>query len=507
MAQRIRERRPARQPLFVVLLLIAAAAMWVPALHAFANRDWPTGQAFLNSGLLLAFATIVLLLALRGRVPSESALAQLATLVGAFTVLPLILAVPFWLAVESSTLAAAWWEMISSFTTTGASLWAPEELPSGAHLWRALVGWLGGLLIWVSAMAILAPLSLGGFEVRASFAGERLATRYAQVSYTAGPYERLDRYVASLAPVYAGLTLVLALLLILSGSTPFVAVCHALAVMSTSGISPVGGLGAGGSTLLAEFFILLFFALALSRRVYSAALPGETLPRLMADREFALGLFIVGASALVLFFRHWVGSPAAAEIGLAARAFWGDFFTVASFLTTTGFESRYWDSATAWSGLETPGLVLLGLAIFGGGIGTTAGGVKLLRVYALYKHGLREIERLIHPSSVGGSGQEARRIRRGGAMIAWIFFMLFALSIAASLLLLSLTGLSFEEATVLTLAALSNCGPLATTAATVPIAYSEVPDAALVVLSAAMVIGRLELLAIIALMNPGFWRS
>jgi trk system potassium uptake protein TrkH len=160
-----------------------------------------------------------------------------------------------------------------------------------------------------------------------------------------------------------------------------------------------------------------------------------------------------------------------------------------------------------WSELSTPGLVLLGLSITGGGIATTAGGVKLLRVYALFRHSERELERLIHPSSVGGSGQEARRIRRQGAQIAWVFFMLFALSIVGVLTALSLTGVQFENAIVLTVAALSTTGPLVEIAAEAPISISGVTNEAKMVLALAMVLGRLEALAIIALFNPDFWRK
>jgi trk system potassium uptake protein TrkH len=180
---------------------------------------------------------------------------------------------------------------------------------------------------------------------------------------------------------------------------------------------------------------------------------------------------------------------------------------VLSFLTTTGFESAGWAQAQVWSGLSTPGLMLAGLAVIGGGVATTAGGVKLLRVYALYRHGEREMERLVHPNSVGGSGVIARRLRRQGALVAWIFFMLFAMSIALVMLALSLTGLNFETTTVLAVSALSTTGPLAGIAAETPISWAGLGGAAQVILAAAMVLGRLETLAIIALLNPDFWRG
>jgi len=121
--------------------------------------------------------------------------------------------------------------------------------------------------------------------------------------------------------------------------------------------------------------------------------------------------------------------------------------------------------------------------------------------------GEREMERLLHPSSIGGGGKDARRIRRQGAYISWIFFMLFAISVAVVMLMMSLTGVQFETSMVLSVAALSTTGPLATVAAETPISYAGIPDMAKFVLAAAMVLGRLETLAIIALFNPEIWRN
>ena len=111
----------------------------------------------------------------------------------------------------------------------------------------------------------------------------------------------------------------------------------------------------------------------------------------------------------------------------------------------------------------------MGLAMVGGGVATTAGGVKLLRVYALYLHGQREVERLIHPSSVGRASGPGRRIRRQGAYIAWIFFMLFAMTLTALTAALALFGQDFEQALILALSGLSTTGPLIHTASEEPI--------------------------------------
>jgi trk system potassium uptake protein TrkH len=144
--------------------------------------------------------------------------------------------------------------------------------------------------------------------------------------------------------------------------------------------------------------------------------------------------------------------------------------------------------------------------MIGGGVATTAGGVKLLRVWALYLQGLREMERLVHPSSVGRAGAGSRRLRRQGAYIAWIFFMMFAISVTLFTLILAWTVKDLEQALVLAIAALSTTGPLVTLAVETPFALADLDAAGKLVMCAAMVLGRLETLAIIALVSSDLWR-
>jgi trk system potassium uptake protein TrkH len=148
----------------------------------------------------------------------------------------------------------------------------------------------------------------------------------------------------------------------------------------------------------------------------------------------------------------------------------------------------------------------MGLALMGGGVATTAGGVKLLRVFTLYLNGLREMQKLIHPSSVSGKGAGNRRIRRQGAYTAWIFFMLFAMSLAVVTLALTGFGASFSDALIMSVAALSTTGPLLDVAAPEQILLTELSTSAKLCFAAATVLGRLETLAIIALLTPELWR-
>ncbi len=500
-----------RIPFFVLLMGSGSLAMLLPAMHALVREDFTTSRTFLYGAILGMMLSFLIGLATANYRPASVPRSQLSALVAAFSVLPVMFAIPFYEALGTTTFLNSWFEMVSSFTTTGASVYDNvARLNDSLHLWRALVGWLGGLLIWVTAVSILAPMNLGGFEVRSPAIVGEGGARLSMMSRVADPSERLVRYSARLVPIYAGLTGMLWIALVAAGDRPFVAICHAMSVMATSGISPVGGLYYGSGGLVGELVIFIFLIFALSRLTFARNMFGDQGGRLIRDPELRMGLALVVIVPSLLFIRHFFGAVedrADANLPLALSALWGGLFTVLSFLSTTGFESRYWLGAADWSGLDTPGLILVGLALVGGGVATTAGGVKLLRVYALWMHGKRELERLVHPSSVGGDGIEARRIRREGAFISWIFFMLFALSVTAVMLALSLTGVLFETAMTLTVAALSTTGPLAEIGAEYPISYAGVPDAAKVILAGAMVLGRLETLAIIALLNPSSWRS
>ena len=499
-------------PFFVMLMGIGALAMLVPALHAWALRDFTSMRAFFYAAVLFFTLTVLIALATAGTHPKSAARSQLLTLVLAFGVLPLMFAVPFHEAGRNIRFFDAWFEMVSSFTTTGATLYENAgRLQPSLHLWRATVGWLGGLLVWIMAVAVFAPMNIGGFEVRAAGGSARItAGAYRQIGQTAQVQDRLFRHATTLAPIYAALTFILWLALVLCGEVPYIALCHAMSVLSTSGISPIGGVYYAAAGFWGEVCIFAFFIFALSRLTFSRGMFGDSDARLMRDPEIRMAIGLVAGTTLLLFLRHYIGSfeeGTQSTWGGLFASLWGSIFTVTSFLTTTGFESHFWDGASRWSGLETPGLFLVGMALIGGGVATTAGGVKLLRVYALARHSERELERLLHPSSVAGGGREARMIRRQGAYVSWIFFMLFALSVAGTMILLSLTGVQFETAMVLTVASLSTTGPLAVVAAETPISFSGLPDLAKTVLAAAMVLGRLEALAIVALFNPEIWRK
>lgn len=498
----------ARMPLLVAFTGISALAMLVPAAMAMATEDFEIGRTFLYSSFMFLVLTLLMGFATQGVRPVTSARTHLLWLIATYVLLPVVLAVPLNDAVRNTTFFNAYFEMVSSLTTTGATLFDPARLAPPVHLWRALVGWFGGFLVWATAAAVLAPLSLGGFEVTTETQSGSVVSSSAQMR-AASPGQRLRRTIRLLAPVYIGLTGLLWLLLVLVGKGDLGAVSLAMSTMATSGIGPGGGVNGAADGVWAEALILVFMIFAITRHSFSDGLNMRMARAMIHDREVRLALYVTVTLTTLLFLRHWVAALEVADGTSGANALaalWGGFFTSVSFLTTTGFVSDYWGASRSWSGLPTPGLVLVGLAMMGGGVATTAGGIKLLRVYALYKHGTRELAKLVHPNSVAPGGHLGRRIRRQGAYIAWVFFMLFILSMAATMLALAMAGVGFENALVLAVSALTTTGPLATYGAEQPIVYATLVPAAKGILAVAMIVGRLESLVLIALFSPTYWR-
>lgn len=501
--------RLAELPLLVVLLGLSGVMALLPAIYAFGVNDHEHARDFLYSALILLVLTVMLGIATAAYSPRDPSRSHLAALVLAYAVLPFALALPLREALPDTSLVNAWFEMISAFTTTGASVYGPERLADAVHIWRATVGWFGGFLFILAAYAILAPLNLGGTEVSSGRVPGRGAVGTAQVTRTADPAVRLTRFALMLFPVYGSVTFLLWCGLLVLGESGISALIHAMGTLSTSGITGGTAFQDAASGAPGEILVFVCFAFAITRRALPGIRLAENRRPLLQDPELRLAALLVLAVTVILFLRHWF-IAAETEGGSSAGAlssFWGILFTATSFLTTTGYISADWQTATQWSGIGTPGLILLGLAIIGGGTATAAGGVKLLRVYALLRHGERELEKIIHPNSIGRGGSEARRLRREGAQLAWVFFMLFATSIAVVSALLLLSGVGFEQTMVLAIAALTTTGQLAELGADAPISYGELSDPVKIILGIAMVVGRLETLALLALFLPGRGRA
>jgi len=499
-------KRIARLPVMLQLSALTALAMLLPAAHAAVHDYHHIARVFLYSAVMIGFITTMAGIASAAQKPRPTPKAQLAILLASYVWIPFLAAIPFSEALREGALLAAWWEMLASFTTTGATRFPYEwQLSDSLHLWRGLIGWMGGLFVYVTGAAILMPLGLGGAEITA---GRMSAPEGAAISWRGADLSaRLSHYTVLIFPVYALLTFVLAMLLLSSGAQGLEALMAAMAVLSSSGITLPSMSPVMGENLLAEVFIALFLLLLLTRQ----SLPGPTVIKrsraLWTNPELRMAaVLLVAAIVLVMMQRGLLSSMDSVWDFL--KALWGVAFTCLSYLTTTGFVSGGWHEARPWSGLgEAPVLVLMGLVMIGGGVATACGGIKLLRVYALVHHAREELALMIEPSSVAGGGAQLRQLRRGGAWMAWISLMLYTLCLAVVMALLSLNGIEFERAVVLAVSMLSTTGPLAGHGPDAVIPLAELPIGAQAVMAGAMIIGRMEVLAILTLISLRDWRA
>lgn len=509
-------------PGLMALIGALGLGMLAPAGFALIEGDWRTARLFAWAAMFTLFAAAILGIAARSaRPPRAPAREELLTLVGAFSVAPAFAAAPIFLVAPHLGPGGALFEAVASLTTTGATLLDPAPTPRALHLWRALLGWTGGFLTLTAAAAILAPRELLDLPGTVSAESERRDPGRALGLGPGG--RRALKAAAGIAPIYLGFTALAAVALAAASGAEadaLATLCHAMGLVATSGItpSPEGFAGQGGGhwaeAVMAVCLVLAATRLTYARAAARAGARGFGLRRDDGlDPELRLMAIAVAVATLWLLGRGLLGKAGIAPSGAVGavawwEALWGGAVTFLSFLTTTGYVSADWEAALFWSGAwrgidAGAGLMLIGLATLGGGVATTAGGVKLFRAYALFRHGGAELARLPHPRAVDAARTIGGPIARRAILNAWVVVMLYLAAFGAALLGLTLTGLPFGPALAAAAAALSNTGPLLPVAAGVE--WIQLSPPAQAIAGTVMVVGRIELLAAVALFNPIYW--
>lgn len=400
----------------------------------------------------------------------------------------LVGALPYRFAGITPSYVDAVFESVSGFTTTGASVLSRlEELPRGLLLWRSLTHFFGGMGVLVLCVAILPLLGTGGMQIfRAEMPGpskDRLTPRIATTAKL-------------LWAVYVFLCLAQTLLLRWGGLTWFDALCHSFATVATGGFSTRSESVAAFRSPFVETVIIVFMFLAganfaLHYRFLTGALGAHR-----RDPEFRGYFFFWLISALAvaaLIARR----PEFETTGAAVRA---AFFQVTSILTTTGFTTADFDQ---WP--DAVRFLLLILMVTGACAGSTSGGVKLIRVAIVLKQMLREIRRAVLPQSVqcvklAGEQIEEETVSRVTGYVLLVLTTLAGASLAMTFFTPDLeTAVSSVAATLGCIGpGLSAVGPATN--------YAAIAVPGKIILIACMLLGRLEMLAIVVLFLPRFWR-
>jgi len=405
-------------------------------------------------------------------------------------------ALPYVITGTISDPARALFEAVSGFTTTGATvLTGLDTMGPGILFWRSLTQWLGGMGIIVLAVAVLPFLGIGGMQLFQAevpgLAPERLRPRITQTA-------KLLWYV------YLALTVLQVILYLAGGMSAFDAVNHAFTTMSTGGFSTRdASLRAFPSPyiqwvtvvfmyLAGVNFVLHYRAVSLRQKQFSGAYT--------QDSEWRFYTRLVLAATVLVAAVNWVGGDHALSLSAAEAGLRDAAFQVVSITTTTGYASRDYGQWVA------PAQMTLLLLMFVGGMaGSTAGGVKMVRVLLLLKHTLIQLKKLLHPRAVLTARLGGRPVKDDVLATVVGFVILYAIVVMAGMLAMSLMGIDLLTSLGLSASTVGNIGP-GLGAAGPDGNYAWISDPGLLVLSFLMIVGRLEMYTVLILFSREVWR-
>jgi trk system potassium uptake protein TrkH len=455
-----------------------------PLLVSVYYRESRDAIGFLATGLGSAVVGYAMTRGQRTRTEDLRRVEGLAIVAFAWILLSWSAAVPF--AIAGLGPIDAMFESMSGLTTTGATVFRNfDDYGRGIFFWRALCHWFGGVGVIALFVAILPRLGIGGRQL---FFAEAPGPTDEKLT------PQIRKTAAALWTVYAGLTGLQIIALIAVGMPVFDSICNAMATLAAGGFSPNPTSIAGYNNPAAEWVIIIFMFLAGANfALHYRTLRGElsVLPR---DEEFRAYAGIVALAVVLLVIFLAPDMPS-----LADRIRHGAFQAL-SIITTTGFASADFQ---LWN--DQSKMVLLVLMFIGGCAGSAAGGPKVVRQVLIARYTLIELRRTLHPRGV-------LPVKLGGRVVpddvmrgVLVFFLFYLLVFAVCTMIVSALGLDLVSAISASIACLGNIGPGFNTVG--PMAnFADLHPVSKIVLTAAMWIGRLEVLTVLALLRPEVWR-
>ena len=469
-----------------VLMLPLAVAMCLPAV-ADAAANNPDGQVFLTAAVFTLFVGGTLALSSRGAIRAITPRQGFVLTTMLWIIIPAFAALPFAFADMELSYTDAFFESMSGLTTTGSTVIRSLDVaPPGVLIWRALLQWLGGIGVIAMAIAILPLLRIGGMQLFRMESSDR--------SEKATP--RTTQLVAYISFIYLGVSLICALAYWMAGMSGFDAVAHAMTTIATGGYSTYDGSIAHFRSATIEYIGVVFMLVgSLPFVLYLRALRGNT-RSLLRDDQVRLFLLIVIVSIIaVAYYRYKMG----VEIDTALRE---ASFNVVSIITGTGYATADYG---AWGSF---GLMIFFFLMFVGGCaGSTTCGVKIFRFQVLYATAVTQIRRLLEPHGVYLAYYNRKPIPEEVSASVMAFFFLYVLSYAVIAIALGLIGVDFLTAASGAATAISNVGPGLGPTIGPSGTFATLPDGAKWILSAGMLLGRLELFTVLVLLLPSFWRD
>lgn len=472
-----------------LLVAIFSVSLLPPAALAYFYADGG-GWAFLAAFVVTLFAGFLIWYPNRTHKEDLKTREGFIIVVCFWLVLGTVGAIPFWMPDNYTlTFTDAMFESFSALTTTGATvLTGIDELPHAYRFYRQLLQWLGGMGIIVLAVAILPLLGIGGMQLyRAEMPGPMKDSKLTP---------RIADTAKQLWYIYLGITIACALAYWAAGMTPFNAIGHAFSTVAIGGFSTHdASIGHYDGWLIPLITVIFLLVAAVNFSLHFAAARGKTVRLYLRDPEFRALIGIQLALSLICVLTL-IGHRVYDQSG---EALIHGVFQAVSIGTTAGFTTQDY---TSWP-VFLP-VLLIFASFIGGSAGSTGGGLKVIRIVLLFKQGVRELNRLVHPKGVFTVKYGQRILPDRVVQAVWGFFAAYALLFVLFMLGFIATGLDDYSAFGATAATLNNLGPgLGSVAGN----FQEVSDAGKWLAMLAMVFGRLEIFTLLVLFTPTFWRN
>jgi trk system potassium uptake protein TrkH len=481
-----------------VLLLFNGGLMLLSALVSYSYQDGVAFEITLAAFLVLSIGALFMLFGRQHEKQIQKREGYLIVSLG-WILMAVSGTIPYLLTGTFTDFASSFFEAMSGYTTTGASVLNDiEVLPKGVLFWRSTTHWIGGMGIIVLAIAILPFLGIGGIQLFTAEApgpgGDKL-------------HPRITDTAKRLWLIYVVYTCLETLLLWIAGMSFFDAINHAMSTVSTGGFSTKNSsIAFWNDQPLIQYIISFFMLLAGTNFVLSYFIFTRKFQKIIADEEFKVYLsfiFVFTLLATVVILNQ----ESIAVLGNSfswtqiETSFRAALFQVIAVITTTGFVSA---DFTQWTPFLT--VVFFGLMFLGGSSGSTSGGVKVVRHMLMIKSGFLEFKRALHPNAIIQARYNNKTVSDSIAYNILGFFILYMLSFIIGAVGFGSLGINFESAVGLSASTLGNVGPALGDFGPSS-TYAALPQSGKLWATFLMLLGRLELFTVLIILTPFFWRK
>ena len=479
-----------RPVLFIIgILLVALATAMLLPMAVDGLRGDPDWRAFFAAAAITGGVGGAVVLGYRlPRAPVLSPREGFLLTTLAWLVLCAFATLPLMFSERHLSFTDAYFEAMSGLTTTGSTVIAElGQMSKGLLLWRAMLQWIGGIGIIVMAVAILPVLRVGGmqlFRMESSDKSEKVRPRVSQVA-------------GVLISVYVTLTALNAVALVIAGMGPFDAVAHAMTALATGGFSTQDASIGFYQSPAIEWILSVFMFLGGCTFVLLARAAQGDLRALWHDTQMRWYFtYIAGFIVVIALWQILVNERPVMD---AVRS---TTFNIVSLTTTTGFVS---EDYALWGSL--PIAAIMAIYFIGGCTGSTSGAIKVFRFCVLGSVAIWQIRHLVHPHRVQPPTYNGKPISEEVVHSVLSFFVFYILSFGLLSIAVSAFGLDLVTSLSGVAQALGNVGPGLGPIIGPTGTYAPLPDGAIWVLSIAMLLGRLELLTVLVLFSPVYWRG